>query len=198
MKRFTIIFTSGLLLGLILGFVVQQTWSKNSTTVIGTMPSSSPEVLFSDDLVQGADDLLASASAAPRVQAVAIGPEQSLAPQQEQVTPSTNGLLTAINEYRKGHGFNTLQQYNGLCEYSSSRKNEIINGSHGNFMQGNWQSYCPDCTYLGENLSFGYSDEQALSQWLGSDAHKVNIEGDWKFGCVSHFPGDIVVLSVGK
>ena len=114
------------------------------------------------------------------------------------VIQKESGLLGLINDYRVGKGMAALINYAGLCAYSDSRKDSIMQFSHGSFGQDNFKAYCSDCNYVGENISQGYSDTDALNAWLGSDAHRPNIEGDWKYGCVNYFPNNTLTLTVGK
>lgn len=200
MVRFILIFIIGVMIGLASGVLVQNFRLKLSEQA-DHVATQDLDMLFSEDILGQSTDMLG-----PNVllengiqnATVVTTNVTSTPPPIASPLPPSSGLLSSINRYRTSRGWEVLQQHDGLCGYAQFRQGDIMNGSHGNFMQGNWQSYCPECSYLGENLSFGYSDDRALSEWLSSDAHKVNIEGDWKFGCVSHFPGDVVVLSVGK
>lgn len=145
-----------------------------------------------------------SPSAPAEVLGEIITPEPTSISTQEEIfflptpQPQVGGLLSLINQYREEKGMSALSLYQGLCEYARSRVDKIMNFSHEGFMD-NFKAYCPECSYLGENLAQRYTqDSVILEQWLGSDAHRPQIEGDWRWGCVSYFSNTTVSLTVGK
>ncbi|KUJ62818.1 hypothetical protein AR687_05310 [Flavobacteriaceae bacterium CRH] len=93
-------------------------------------------------------------------------------------------LMKLINEYRKSIGLNALEKINHIsykCQEHNKYmiKNNVMN--HDNFdSRAKNIMKLVKATSIAENVAHKYNTPQAaLSGWLNSSAHKVNIEGDY-------------------
>lgn len=94
-------------------------------------------------------------------------------------------LNIAQNNYRTGHGLNTLNINLGLCRIAASRAKEIANSfSHDGFEDAVDSSGLGFGSY-GENIASGPLSATKFVEWSWdrSPGHKANMLGDWSDGC---------------
>lgn len=102
-------------------------------------------------------------------------------------------LVTAVNNYRQSIGLNSLQVINHISYKSQEHNTYMIDNkvvNHDYFQQrANNLIEVLGATKVGENIAYNYQTaESAMSAWLNSPDHKVNIEGDF-----THFGISITV-----
>lgn len=106
-----------------------------------------------------------------------------------------SSLFTVVNQYRVQSGRSALTLHAGLCQHIQDRQSDIAHGVHSDLSPAAFQTYCPECSAMAENMARGYNDDQAiLSAWLASDSHRVNIEGSWVYGCALRFGSNAAAL----
>jgi len=107
---------------------------------------------------------------------------------------STDGLLLLINNYRTEKSLPEIKINQKLCDFTEIRAKEIqSNFSHAGFQSRFntnmlYNSYCPNCLHMGENLAEDYSENQVLfNAWLASKAHKENLDRPFNIGCLGMY-----------
>lgn len=98
---------------------------------------------------------------------------------------TSDELNTALNNYRKDHGLNTLNINSSLCKVSTERAHEIsTNFSHDGFEAATKRSGV-DAHSFGENIASGPLSATKFVEWSWdrSPGHRANMLGDWTDGC---------------
>lgn len=110
----------------------------------------------------------------------------------------------AFNFHRGSFDLNRVELDPGLCEFATKRvKDTEVNFSHDGFDMAvadmsAYNTYCPDCVALGENLARAYSGNEAVVAWSNSPVHNVlMLDPTYNVGCVMT-NGDYTVLTVGR
>ena len=92
-------------------------------------------------------------------------------------------LNTAVNRFRESYSLTPLKTRADLCEAATRRNQEI--GS--DFSHNNWQAALAGIAYLGiaENIWRGEpaSIGRVIGSWEASAGHRVNLLGNWIYGC---------------
>jgi len=102
-----------------------------------------------------------------------------------QETATGGELDIALNNYRSGHGLNTLSIDSTLCVVASQRADEIKDDfSHDGFdgaVERNNISY----SSIGENIASGPLSATKFVEWSWdqSPGHRENMLRDWTRGC---------------
>lgn len=103
------------------------------------------------------------------------------------ITFSDEKLWKLINEYRKDNGLQEWTLDQRLCDFAQIRaKESSIHFRHDEFNNylGKFERYCPECSFMNENLSVSHSEEHTLSGWIHSPGHKRLLDSDFHIGCV--------------
>lgn len=99
---------------------------------------------------------------------------------------SEDKLWTLINNYRESKSLKPFIKDQKLCDIAEFRVVQLKTKegdyfNHDGFhelLDGNKIKYA-------ENITGGYSEENALDRWLNSPPHKEAIEAEWKYSCVA-------------
>jgi len=93
-------------------------------------------------------------------------------------------LITLINDYRQSKGLNPLTVINHISYKSEEHNfymidNNVVNHDYFQQRSDNLVRVL-GAEKVGENIAYNYQTaESAMSAWLNSPSHKVNIEGDY-------------------
>ena len=95
-------------------------------------------------------------------------------------------LLDKVNQYRKDNGLNELIMDDTCYKLAQMRNTLNINRgkiSHDEFPATFKILIDLGCSWVGENLAYGYTNlDNLLSSWKKSDGHNKNIlRNDWKY-----------------
>ncbi len=103
-------------------------------------------------------------------------------------------LLRLINEWRLQENRQPLINNNELCQMAKIRIYDIQrNFSHAGF--NTLASKLFPTSHIGENLIMGaYSEQSALTSWLNSASHAVNLRFPYKSTCITTYKNTAVQL----
>ena len=93
-------------------------------------------------------------------------------------------LITLVNNYRQSIGLNALEVINHISYKSQEHNiymidNKVVNHDYFQQRADNLVSVL-GASNVAENIAYNYqTPESAMSAWLNSPNHKVNIEGDF-------------------
>lgn len=93
-------------------------------------------------------------------------------------------IMELINAHRLSQGLNALQKHDIIKVQTSGHSNfmaETSNVSHINFYaRKSYLVYNAGAAIVTENVAYGYTSAQSVvNAWIKSDAHKLNMEGDY-------------------
>lgn len=113
---------------------------------------------------------------------------------------SERTILAITTQYRADHNLPALIESPELCRFAKTRVDEIVNNndwSHDGFLPVS-HAYEENFHYLGENLARNYiSNDEVLTAWIGSPAHKENLDNKYyDKACVAIKDG-IIVMTYG-
>ncbi len=93
-------------------------------------------------------------------------------------------MVELINDYRVAHGYNALEIVNHISYKSQEHNSYMINNNvvnHDLFLErSNNIIQVLGAIRVGENIAYNFVTSQgALSAWLLSPSHKLNLDGDY-------------------
>lgn len=94
-------------------------------------------------------------------------------------------LFQLVNDYRVSIGLAPVEYDQRVCEITNSRAPEITNEIYGSsYMHAGFQSR--NLPYWASEIIIHMrTEEEALRWWLNSPVHRAQIQGNYKYACLS-------------
>lgn len=109
----------------------------------------------------------------------------AISPTPTPVQLSSDKLFQIVNDWRLKNGYQPLKMSKTLCSIAQSRVPEIQKDyAHDGFYK--YAKNLPPGSYISENLSTGYADENStLIAWLSSESHHKALETAYTHSCIA-------------
>lgn len=92
----------------------------------------------------------------------------------------SNKLFKLTNEWRTSQNLPTYKESELLCDQASIRAFDIDKeANHAKFKE-RWEGKYN----VSENLTIGYTEEEAMRSWIDSPTHLDNLKADYKNSCI--------------